>query len=359
MGLLNMQPDTLPCLPRDADSPRVLSIVVPVLNEEEALPLFAARMRPILAQVRDLIGPGAETEIVFVDDGSTDRTASMIASLDMGKSTVRLVRLSRNFGKDVALSAGLDHAMGNAVVPMDVDLQDPPELLVEMVAAWNKGARIVNAVRIDRASDIWLKRASSQAFYKVYNRLSSHPVTPNVGDFRLLDRQVVEAVRRMPERVRFMKGLFSWVGYEAAVVEYSRPPRAAGTTKWGGWSLWNFALDGITGSSTLPLRIWSYVGGLVALGAVVYALILTVRTLLYGNTVPGYTSLMVSLMVFSGLNMIALGILGEYIGRIAVEVRARPLYVVSDVITADPAPAPSVAKPALRAPAKREEQAGA
>lgn len=333
----------------------MLSIVVPVLNEEDALPLFAERMRPILAQVRDLIGPEAETETVFVDDGSTDGTARMIAGLDMGKSTVRLVRLSRNFGKDVALSAGLDHAVGDAVVPMDVDLQDPPELLIEMVGAWNKGARIVNAVRIDRKSDNWLKRTASQAFYRVYNRISSHPVTPNVGDFRLLDRQVVEAVRQMPERVRFMKGLFSWVGYEAAIVEYSRPPRAAGKTKWGGWSLWNFALDGITGSSTLPLRIWSYVGGVVALGAVGYAIFLTVRTAIFGNDVPGYASLMVSVLAFSGLNMIALGILGEYIGRIAVEVRARPLYIVSEATTTNQVSAHFENGAALPEPAAPEE----
>lgn len=355
MGLLNMQSPVSPRLSAEKSNHCMLSIVVPVLNEEDALPLFAERMRPILDRVRDLIGPGAGTEIVFVDDGSTDDTARMIACLDMGQSSVRLIRLSRNFGKDAALSAGLDYATGDAVVPMDVDLQDPPELLTEMVKAWKKGARIVNAVRTDRKSDSWLKRASSQGFYKVYNRLSSHPITQNVGDYRLLDRQVVDAIRQMPERVRFMKGLFSWVGYEAAIVEYRRPPRAAGTTKWGGWSLWNFALDGITGSTTLPLRIWSYVGGVVALGAVGYAVFLTVRTAIFGSDVPGYASLMVSLLAFSGLNMIALGILGEYIGRIAVEVRARPLYIVSEATSANDVSGHLEGGPAHPEPATPEE----
>lgn len=337
---------------------RVFSVIVPVLNEEEALPIFAERMRPILDQVRALIGPGARTEIVFVDDGSTDKTASTIATLDMGQSVVRLIRLSRNFGKDIALSAGLDHVTGDAVVPMDVDMQDPPELLTEMVEAWKKGARIVNAVRIGRDSDSWLKRTSSDIFYKVYNKLSSYPVPQNVGDYRLLDRQVVDAIRQMPERVRFMKGIFSWVGYEAAVVEYHRPPRAAGTTKWNGWSLWNFALDGITGSSTLPLRIWSYVGGIVALSAIGYAIFLTVRTLLFGNDVPGYASLMISVLAFSGLNMIALGILGEYVGRIAVEVRARPLYVVSDTTTPQTASTSSKDPAPVREPTELAEDNG-
>lgn len=308
----------------------LISIVVPVLNEEEAVPLFVAAIEPVLAEVRGLLGAGARTEIVFVDDGSTDATCDVVAGLPPSPTAVALVSLSRNFGKDAALSAGLDHAKGDAVVPMDVDLQDPPELLVQMVEAWRSGALVVNAVRGDRMADSWLKRKTSECFYALYNKLTSQPIPPNVGDYRLLDRRVLDHIREMPERVRFMKGLFSWVGFSPVEIVYQRPARVAGATKWRGWSLWNFALDGITGSTTLPLRIWSYLGGMVALCALLYAAYITVRTFIFGADVPGYASLMVALLTLSGVNMIALGVLGEYIGRIAIEVRSRPLYIVKD-----------------------------
>lgn len=309
---------------------RCVSVIVPVFNEEEAIPHFAAAMTPVIEQVKEQLGPHGTVEVIFVDDGSRDRTAERVLALTNLPARVRLLQLSRNFGKDNALAAGLAAACGDAVVPMDVDLQDPPELLTKMVSAWLGGAKMVNAVRVDRSLDGAFKRISANAFYRVYNWLGDAPLQPNVGDFRLLDRQVVDILNQMPERVRFMKGMFSWVGYAPAQVEYVRPERAAGQTKWKVWSLWNFALDGITGSTTLPLRIWTYFGGVVAFGALIFALVIVVRTLVYGADVPGYASLMVVVLIIGAFNMIALGILGEYVGRVVIEVRQRPLYVVRD-----------------------------
>jgi glycosyltransferase involved in cell wall biosynthesis len=309
----------------------VLSIVVPVLDEEDTVGPFVAAIAPVIERVRAEQVPGLVAEVVFVDDGSRDRTVERVRETRLPGGTVRLVKLSRNFGKDSALAAGLAHARGDAVVPMDVDLQDPPEVLPRMVEAWRGGARIVNAVRADRSSDTWFKRKSAETFYRLFNRFSMYPLHANVGDFRLLDRIVVDALNAMPERVRFMKGLFSWLGYAPVNVEYRREARTIGTTKWKAWSLWNFALDGITGSTTLPLRIWSYAGGLLALAAVVYAGVIIVDTLVYGVDVPGYASLMSVLLILSAIQLVALGILGEYIGRIAIEVRQRPLFLVESV----------------------------
>jgi len=310
-----------------------VSIVVPVLNEEDMIGAFWTRLSPVLDEVRALLGPGSGTEIVFVDDGSTDRSVEVIRALDPGASDLRLVRLSRRFGKDSALSAGLRCAGGDAVIPMDVDLQDPPEILPEMVGLWREGAMIVNAVRADRSSDNWLKRRSAAAFYRVVNALSSFPIHADVGDYRLLDRKAVRVINDLPERVRFMKGLFSWAGFSPAQVSYAREERVSGSSKWRVWGLWNFALDGITGSSTLPLRIWSYLGGVTAILALLYALFLIVRTTIYGIDTPGYASLMVVVLFFGAVNFVALGIIGEYVGRIAIEVRQRPLYIVEEIET--------------------------
>lgn len=305
-----------------------LSIIVPVLNEQESLSRFLERTRPCVDRALALIGPDARAEYLFVDDGSTDRTADVLMLLSRLNSDVRSLRLSRNFGKEAALAAGLRHAAGDAIIPMDVDLQDPPELIPAMVAQWLAGAKVVNARRVDRSSDSRFKRWSANAFYRIINLMADTPIPENVGDFRLLDRVAVDVVNQLSETARFNKGLFSWVGFKVAEVTYEREARAAGDSKWRLRGLWHLALDGITSSTTAPLRIWTYVGGLTALGAVGYAAFLVIHTLITGVDTPGYASIMVSVLMLGALNLLSLGILGEYVGRIAKEVRNRPLYVI-------------------------------
>lgn len=321
------------------DAP-LLSLVVPVLDEQDSIAPFLARTVPCLEEAAG----GEGWEVVFVDDGSADATLAAILMAREERPEVRAVVLSRNFGKEAALSAGLDHARGRAVIPMDVDLQDPPEIIPEMVAKWRGGARVVTAVRSSRPDDGAAKRLSAGWFYRVYNRLADRPITPNAGDFRLLDRAVVEVLKKLPERNRFMKGLFAWVGYPTAEVEFVREKRRAGATKWRAWSLWNFALDGITSSSTVALRVWSYFGMLIALLGFVFAVVIIARVLIWGVDVPGYASLMVVTLVLGGLNLMSMGVLGEYVGRIFVEVKARPLYVVRETVGLDEVPAEVAAK---------------
>ncbi|MBB3980397.1 glycosyltransferase involved in cell wall biosynthesis [Sphingobium fontiphilum] len=306
-----------------------LSIVIPVLDEQDSLSLFLDRARPAVNRALALIGPDARAEYLFVDDGSTDRTADILMLLSRLNPDVRFLSLSRNFGKEAALAAGIDHARGDAVIPIDVDLQDPPEVIIDMVRHWLSGARVVNARRVDRSSDGWLKRWTAHAFYRVINRMSDHPIPENVGDFRLLDREAVEVLRRLGEQARFNKGLFSWIGFRVATVDYERAPREAGATKWRWGKLWALAIDGITASTTMPLRIWSYIGGGIAMLAFGYAAFLVIHTLITGVDTPGYASIMVAVLMLGGLNLMSLGIIGEYLGRVAREVRNRPLYVVA------------------------------
>lgn len=313
---------------RRADMPKLLSLVVPVLNEQDGIQQFLERARPAVETAVTLMSRGATYEIIFVDDGSTDLTLAAIAAARRVDPHVRAVSLSRNFGKDAALAAGLRHAKGDAVVPIDVDLQDPPELIPELVRKWLDGAKVVTAVRADRSSDSALKRLTARWFYSVYNRMADRAIDENAGDFRLLDRQVVDVVNELPERARFMKGLFSWVGFEAASVPYVREKRACGQSKWSYWRLWNFALDGITASTTAPLRVWTYCGMLTGAAAFLYGFFIIVSTLVFGRDMPGYASLITAILFFGGLNLFALGILGEYIGRIFNEVKARPLYII-------------------------------
>lgn len=320
---------------------RTLSIVIPVFNEQEALSLFLDAARPAVAEALHLIGPGASAEFLFVDDGSTDRTADLLAILSRLNPDVRYLSLSRNFGKEAALAAGIDHATGDAVIPIDVDLQDPPAVIVDMVCAWLSGAQVVNARRIDRSSDGWFKRMSARGFYRLLNRLSDYPIPEDVGDFRLLDRQAVDAIRQLGEQARFHKGLFSWVGFKVATVDYVRAARGAGASKWRLGRLWSLAIDGITASTTMPLRIWSYIGGAVALLAMAYAGWLVARTMTTGIDVPGYASIMVAVLMLGGLNLLSLGIIGEYLGRVAREVRQRPLYVIARR-SAEPGPVENV-----------------
>jgi polyisoprenyl-phosphate glycosyltransferase len=311
----------------------ILSIVVPVKDEELAIGPYVERVRETLAEFDD--PAGRDFEILFVDDGSSDGTLEEIRRANAQDRCVRAISFSRNFGKEAALSAGLDHARGQAVVPMDVDLQDPPEVIGEMLAKWREGFDIVNGIRADRDSDSFLKRKTADLFYRTHNKLSADKIPEHAGDFRLLDRKVVEIIRAMPERTRFMKGLFAWAGFRQASVSYARRQRQLGETKYNYRKLWSFALEGITSASTVPLRVWSYVGVIVALFALAFAAILIVRTLIWGTEVPGYASLMVAVLFLGGLQLLSLGILGEYVGRILIEAKQRPLYVVRDVIGED------------------------
>ncbi len=310
--------------PAARPAPQRVTLVVPVLNEHDAIAPFLARVTEAL---RDP-GPGIDWEILFVNDGSTDATEFAIRSAMLDSPRIRLINLSRNFGKEAALSAGLEHAAGDAVIPIDVDLQDPPELIPEMIALWRRGARVVNARRADRSEDGWLKRTTAAWFYRAFSAMADHPIARDVGDFRLFDRQVVDILRTLGERARFNKGLFGWVGFETAEVTYARPARATGRSAWSYWRLWNFALDGIFAASTSPLRIWTYVGAVMALLSFCYSAFILLNTLLMGATTPGYASTVILILTFGGLNLIALGIIGEYVGRIYTEVRQRPLYVV-------------------------------
>jgi glycosyltransferase involved in cell wall biosynthesis len=302
----------------------LLSAVVPIYNEEAGLDAFFKRLEPVLEAV------AADYEIVCVDDGSTDQTLGRLALHRMRNPRIKVLSLSRNFGKDTALSAGLDHAIGRAVIPIDADLQDPPELIPAMFAKWREGYEVVYGRRTSRDSDAASKRVTARLFYRLHNLIADVSIPDDTGDFRLLDRKVVEALKALPERTRFMKGLFSWVGFKQIGVDYAREGRAAGKTSWRIWKLWNFALDGITTSSTLPLRIWTYFGLAIAMMAVGWGLYLIARTMVLGIDVPGYASIMVAVSFLGAINIVATGILGEYIGRIHAEVRNRPLYLVRE-----------------------------
>jgi polyisoprenyl-phosphate glycosyltransferase len=306
----------------------LLSVVVPVKNEEAAIVPFVERVGAIL----DSIAAEGGWEILFVDDGSTDATIVAIIAANLADPRVRALSLSRNFGKEAALSAGLDHARGSAVIPMDVDMQDPPEVLPEMVTKWREGHEMVFGVRRDRRSDGWAKRLTARLFYRAHNIVSQDKIPENAGDFRLMDRKVVDVIRAMPERNRFMKGLFAWAGFRQTAVEYDRGERENGRSKFNYWKLWTLALDGITSASTVPLRIWSYIGAVVALFALGYAGFLALDTLMFGNPVPGYASIMTSVLFLGGVQLISLGVLGEYVGRILTETKQRPLYVVRDTV---------------------------
>ena len=313
-----------------SDARPELSIVVPMFNEEEMVPIFVARLTEVLA------GKVENYEIICVNDGSRDRTALALEAAHARDPRVRVINLSRNFGKEIALTAGLDHAAGNAIVPMDADLQDPPELLLEMLEQWRAGFDVVCAVRRQRETDSWAKRTSARAFYFVIGRLAGVDITPDAGDFRLMDRRVVAALSTLRERNRFMKGLFAWVGFKRTDVLYDRPERAAGETKYSYWKLWNLALDGITGFSTLPLRMAGYLGLFVALASFAYGAYLLLRTLVKGTDVPGYASLMDAILFASGVQLMVLGMIGEYLGRVYGETKNRPLYLTESMFGVRP-----------------------
>ena len=310
-----------------------LSLIVPVFNEGAVLGRFFERVMPIVEAT------AADYEIICVDDGSSDCSLAVLARAHLDNPRIKIVTLSRNFGKEAALTAGLEYAGGDAVVPLDADLQDPPELIPDLVAKWREGYDHVVAVREDRSCDSFAKRGTAHLFYRAIGRLSDVPIPAHAGDFRLLDRKVVDALRLLPERTRFMKCMFAWVGFSQATVTYARHARVAGTSKWRYWRLWNFALDGLLSSTTLPLRIWTYLGLAIALAALCYMLFIVLRTLTLGVDVPGYASLAAMLLFFSGANLIGLGTLGEYLGRVFIEVKQRPTFLVNRIVGFDPAPA--------------------
>ena len=323
-------PGPVPPIQRPADP--LVSLIVPVLNEEAAIPLFLQAVRPVLE------GAGLDFEILFIDDGSTDHSFALLAGQACEDPRIRVISFSRNFGKEAALSAGLDHARGDVLVPIDVDLQDPPELIPALFARWREGFDVVYGIRADRSTDTLAKRMTASLFYRLFNRITATELPRDAGDFRLIDRRVADVLRQLPERGRFMKGLFAWVGFRATGVSFERAARQGGTSKFNLWRLWNFALDGITSFSTVPLRIWSYFGTAIALFAFVYALVTVTKTLLFGNDVPGYASLLTVVLFLGGVQMISLGVIGEYLGRMFLEVKARPLYVVGAAVPplADP-----------------------
>lgn len=300
----------------------MISIVCPFYNEQDAIEPFIAGVVPVLESL------GEDFELVCVNDGSSDRTLEGLVAATEHDGRVRVVDLSRNFGKEAALTAGLDYARGDAVVPIDADLQDPPQVIGEFVRLWREGYEVVIGRRLDRSADSWVKRVSAGMFYRVHNRIADVPIPEDVGDFRLLDRRVVDALRALPERRRFMKGLFAWVGFRTAVVDYARAPRVAGKSKFNGWQLWNFAIEGITAFSTTPLRIWTYLGLCMAAVAFVYAAFIVVRTIILGIDVPGYASLITIILLIGGMQLAGLGVIGEYVGRVYAETKQRPIYVV-------------------------------
>jgi polyisoprenyl-phosphate glycosyltransferase len=303
-----------------------LSLVVPLYNEEQSVAAFRSAIIPCLEAV-----PGTDWEVLCVDDGSTDATLEQLIALADADSRFRVLELSRNFGKEAALTAGIEAARGEAVIPIDADLQDPPELIARMVAAWRKGAEVVLARRSDRSADSVWKRKTACWFYGLHNGMSKTKIPENVGDFRLMDRVVVEALKQLPERQRFMKGLFAWVGFRTVTIDYTRAPRSAGVSKFPRWALWNFALEGFTSFSTAPLRIWTYLGAIGAVGSFIYALFLVFYTLLHGISVPGYASLMVIVLFLGSVQLLSIGLLGEYIGRIYLETKQRPTYLVRKI----------------------------
>jgi polyisoprenyl-phosphate glycosyltransferase len=306
-------------------SQKLISIVAPFHNEEEGVAIYYAAVCAVAVGL-----PAYSFEFVCVDDGSTDATLERLVALTETDERVRVVELSRNFGKEPALTAALDAALGDAVVPMDADLQDPPELIPEMVAHWERGADVVLAHRSDRSSDAFMKRLTAELFYRCHALLSDVKIPDNVGDFRLMDRRVVEALKLLPERQRFMKGLFAWVGFRTVMVEYARQPRTTGRTNFSGWKLWNFALEGFTGFSVAPLKAWTYVGCVCALFTFCYGLFIVARTFIEGVDVPGYASILVSVLFFGSLQLISVGLLGEYVGRMYMESKHRPVYLVRD-----------------------------
>ncbi|MCJ2378612.1 glycosyltransferase family 2 protein [Vibrio sp. ZSDZ34] len=305
-----------------SNSAPTISIVCPCYNEQAVLHIFMERISTVLQET------GYSYEVILINDGSKDDTLSVMESLREQDNHVRTVNLSRNFGKEAALTAGLDLARGEVIIPIDADLQDPPELIHDFLREWNKGFDVVVAKRVDRSTDSWAKKLSAELFYKFHNAVAHVEIPENVGDFRLINRRVLKAIQLLPENQRFMKGIFSWVGFKTSVVEYKRESREAGETSFNGWKLWNFALDGITSFSTAPLRIWLYIGSVISAFAFLYLSITVIKTLIFGIDSPGYASLITVILFLGGVQLIGIGVLGEYVGRLYMESKRRPTYII-------------------------------
>jgi len=313
----------------------VLSIVVPVYNETEVLPEFYCRLAALLRTIQ------LTSEIIFVNDGSTDPSLQAMRALQASDTRIAIVNLSRNFGKEIAVTAGLDHVRGDAAVVIDADLQDPPEVIPALVEKWHEGYDVVYARRRQRDGDTWLKRTTAALFYRVMRHIGDMPIPENTGDFRLLNRRCIDAVVSCRERRRFMKGLFAWVGFKQAAVIYDRAPRLVGKTKWSYWRLWNLAIEGITSFTIAPLKLAAYLGLVTAVGALLYAAYILGRTLVLGRDLPGYASVMVAILFLAGVQLIAMGVIGEYVGRIFVEVKGRPLYLLDAYISSHSVESPT------------------
>lgn len=307
----------------------LISLVVPVFNEEDAVPIFHDAIKN-----NKEIG-AYDMEIIFINDGSTDNTVQVVKDILTYEPNIKLISFSRNFGKEPALFAGLQHARGDVVIPIDVDLQDPIEVIPRLIEKHLHGADVVLAKRVDRVSDSWMKRRTAEAFYWVHNKISKPKIESNVGDFRLMSRKVVNEIIKLEETQLFMKGILSWVGFKTDIVEYTREKRVIGDTKFNAWKLWNLAVEGITSFSTVPLKIWTYIGLIISLLSFLYAIAIIIDKLLFGNSVSGYSSIMVSLLFLGGVQLIGIGVLGEYVGRIYMESKKRPRYIIADVFQSE------------------------
>lgn len=308
----------------------LISVVVPAYNEEEVLPEFQRRLVSVLDTLEH------DVEIVYANDGSTDGTIQVLKELARQDPRVVIVDLSRNFGKEVALTAGIDHACGDAIVVIDADLQDPPELIPRMIELWQSSNDVVYAQRTSRAGESFLKKFTASMFYRVANSIGERPIPADTGDFRLMSRRAVDGLKQLRERHRFMKGLFTWIGYNQIALPYERNERFAGNTKFNYWKLWNFSIEGFTSFTIAPLKSATYVGLFSAFMAIMYGVYMVARTILYGNPLPGYPSLIVIVLFLGGAQLMVLGIIGEYLGRTFNEVKGRPLYLIKEVITSQP-----------------------
>ncbi|MDA0147256.1 glycosyltransferase family 2 protein [Vibrio sp. LaRot3] len=312
-------------VPKHFESAITLSVIVPYFNESDVLPELHARLTKVLDSIED------HCEIIYIDDGSSDDSLQVVETFKSTTSLVRSISLSRNFGKESAMSAGLEYSNGLAVVLIDADLQDPPELIPEMLDKWREGFDVVNMQRKQRNGEAWFKKRSAAIFYRLLNSLVKSDIPENVGDFRLLSREVVDHINRLPERNRYMKGIFAWPGFKQTTVQFERDARYCGETKWNYFKLLGLAMDGITSFSIRPLRLATVLGALIAGGTFFYGLVVVLKTLLIGEPVTGYPSLMVVQLALGGVQLLSIGLLGEYIGRIFIETKKRPLYLVQSV----------------------------